>query len=82
VPSPIIPRPSKNHHDYAAATHRYNGHRTTAGMLNCDIMELYRAAMREASRVLKPEGGTLWVKCKDEVERAAAISRVSRERMS
>jgi hypothetical protein len=25
--------------------------------------------MREAFRVLKPDGGSLWVKCKDEVER-------------
>lgn len=53
---------------YRPTTTRYNGH-TTAGMYNADIMELYREGMTEAFRVLSPEGGTLWVKCKDEVER-------------
>jgi hypothetical protein len=30
-----------------------------------EVMALYRAGMREASRVLRG-GGTLWIKCKDE----------------
>jgi hypothetical protein len=57
-----------NPHGYRPTTTRYNGH-TTAGMYNADILGLYRAGMAEAYRVLCPEGGTLWVKCKDEVER-------------
>lgn len=40
---------------------------TTAGLYHRDIIELYRYAMKEARRVLRP-GGQLWVKCKDEVE--------------
>jgi hypothetical protein len=60
---------TRNPHDYGATTTRYNGHATTAGMYNLDIMALYQAGMGEAFRVLNPEGGQLWVKCKDEVER-------------
>ncbi len=33
------------------------------------VASVIDAGMREAFRVLKPEGGSLWVKCKDEVER-------------
>jgi hypothetical protein len=58
----------RNGHDYAATTTRYNG-RSVAAMYNADIMELYRQGLAEAFRVLVPEGGTCWVKCKDEVER-------------
>lgn len=47
---------------------RYNNAATTAGMYNADILGLYREGMREAYRVLSPDGGQLWVKCKDEVE--------------
>lgn len=54
---------------YAATTTRYNNHATTSGMYNADIMDLYRDGMRECMRVAKAEGGQLWVKCKDEVER-------------
>lgn len=59
----------KSGHSYAATTTRYNGRATTSAMYNADIMDLYRAGMQEAYRVLCPSGGTLWVKCKDEVER-------------
>jgi len=59
----------RNGHGYAPTTTRYNGRATTAGMYNADIMALYRDGMTEAFRVLSPEGGTCWVKCKDEVER-------------
>jgi hypothetical protein len=55
-------------HGYAATTTRYGGE-TVAAMYNADIMQLYRQGMQEAFRVLVPEGGTCWVKCKDEVER-------------
>lgn len=55
--------------EYAAASVRYDGHLTAAGMYNADIMELYRQGMAEAFRVLKPDGGQLWVKCKDETQR-------------
>lgn len=54
---------------YAASTSRYNGHATTSSLYNADIMELYRGGMEEAYRVLNPDGGTCWVKCRDEVER-------------
>ncbi len=54
---------------YAASSSRYNGHLTTAGLYNGDILCLYRDGMTEARRVLRPAGGQLWVKCKDEVER-------------
>src|SRR5229473_1250813 len=60
---------TRNSHDYAATTTRYNGHATTASMYNADIMNLYRKGLAEAYRVLNPDGGTCWVKCKDEVER-------------
>jgi hypothetical protein len=58
----------RNGHDYAATTTRYNG-RSVSAMYNADIMQLYRRGMQEAYRVLNPDGGTCWVKCKDEVER-------------
>lgn len=45
----------------------YQNEKTTKGMYHDDILDLYVDGMREARRVLK-EGGTLWVKCKDEVE--------------
>jgi hypothetical protein len=54
---------------YQATGSRYNGHATTAGMYHRDIMALYRDGLAEAFRVLRPDGGTCWVKTKDEVER-------------
>jgi DNA modification methylase len=40
----------------------------TTGHLNHDgIVRLYQEGMREAKRVLRPEG-LLWVKCQDEIE--------------
>jgi DNA methylase len=45
---------------------RYNGG-TTNGLTHAGIVELYEDGMREAARVLKPNG-QLWVKCKDEIE--------------
>jgi len=46
---------------------RYGNH-TTEGMYHDDILELYVGGMTEAQRLLKPYGGRLVVKCKDEVE--------------
>jgi hypothetical protein len=46
---------------------RYNNAATTGGMYHEDIVNLYRAGMVEAKRVLRQQG-QLWVKCKDEVE--------------
>lgn len=46
---------------------RYNHGTTNRGMYHDDIIALYRDAMKEAVRVVKP-GGQLWVKCQDEVE--------------
>lgn len=45
----------------------YQNSATTKGMYHDDIIELYAAGMKEAFRILKI-GGTLWVKCKDEIE--------------
>jgi len=45
----------------------YQNKETTKGMYHKDIMELYEKGMKEALRILKKDG-TLWVKCKDEVE--------------
>jgi hypothetical protein len=45
----------------------YNNSITTAKLCHREIMDFYRLGMGEAKRVLKP-GGTLWVKCADEVE--------------
>jgi hypothetical protein len=45
----------------------YKNAETTRGMYHDDITELYRQGIRESVRILK-KGGTLWIKCKDEVE--------------
>lgn len=45
----------------------YQNAETTKGMYHDDIVDLYVDGIKEAWRTLK-EGGTLWVKCKDEVE--------------
>ncbi|SRR6266498_377502 len=58
---------------------RYGNADTTAGMYNADILGLYREGMAEAYRVLRPDGGQLWVKCKDEVE--AGVQRWSHIRL-
>jgi len=42
---------------------------TAGGLSHRDIMGSYERGMTEATRILKP-GGTLWVKCADEIERA------------
>jgi hypothetical protein len=56
---------------YTHCGHYINNHRygsfLTEGMRHPQIMALYRAGMVEALRVLRP-GGTLWVKCKDELD--------------
>jgi len=45
----------------------YKNAQTTKGMYHVDIMRMYFDSMREAKRILKPEG-MLWVKTQDEVE--------------
>lgn len=47
---------------------RYGHTATTRGLYNADIIQLYREGMVEGRRVLRSDGGQLWVKCKDEVE--------------
>lgn len=48
--------------------HRYNNARTTAGMRNSEILdELYKPAMAEAMRVLRP-GGYAWIKGQNQIE--------------
>ena len=39
------------------------------GLSHREILDGYEAGMAEGTRILKP-GGTLWVKCADEIERA------------
>ncbi len=46
---------------------RYQLASGAGGLPHREIMDLYRLGMAEAKRILKP-GGTLWVKCADEVE--------------
>ena len=45
----------------------YNNSSTAAGLSHREILEVYQRGMTEAARVLRP-GGTLWVKCADEIE--------------
>jgi SAM-dependent methyltransferase len=47
---------------------------TTKGFYHDDIIKLYRQGMTQAVRILKP-GGTLWVKCMDEIE--SGVQRLS-----
>ena len=48
---------------------RYKNKRTSKGMYHDDIMrEFYKKGITEAVRVIKADGGQLWVKCKDEIE--------------
>lgn len=46
---------------------RYGGTATTTGFTHRDIMKLYGDGLREAMRVLRPNG-QVWVKCADEIE--------------
>ena len=49
--------------------HRYQNAATTKGMLWKDIRQkLFIPGMKEAARIVKPEGGQIWVKCKDQVQ--------------
>ena len=45
----------------------YYNAETTPDMTHSDILDLYVSGMRELRRVLCP-GGTMWVKCQDELE--------------
>lgn len=54
---------------YAATTTRYNSNGTIGGYYHADVMALYRDGLREAFRVLSPDGGQCWVKVKDQVQR-------------
>ena len=48
---------------------RYQNRATTKGMLWRDLREqLFIPGMREAMRIVKPNGGQVWVKCKDQVQ--------------
>ena len=60
---PYIHSPGKHMTDA-----RYQNAATTKGMLQKDLRVLYRDGMREALRIVKPDGGLVWVKCKDQVQ--------------
>jgi hypothetical protein len=47
---------------------RYAPANSSGGLFHGEILQSYRLGMAEATRILKP-GGTLWVKCADEIER-------------
>ena len=47
---------------------RYRNAETTKAMLHKDIRHLYCAGMREALRIVRSDGGQIWVKCKDQVQ--------------
>ena len=46
---------------------RYANHATTCGDYHVDIMRIYSRGMEECKRIVRI-GGTVWVKCKDEIE--------------
>lgn len=46
---------------------RYRNSETTRGMTYARMLDLYRAGLAEAARVLR-RGGTCWVKCQDATE--------------
>ena len=48
---------------------RYQNRATTKGMLWADLRrELFIPGMREAMRIVSPQGGMVWVKCMDQVQ--------------
>ena len=51
---------------YSQVNNEYRNFETTRGMSHEDILNLYKQGMREAKRVLVPNG-MLWVKCKDKI---------------
>ena len=61
---PYIHSPGKHQTDA-----RYQNAATTKGMLWKDLRkELYIPGMKEAMRIVKEDGGQVWVKCKDQVQ--------------
>lgn len=61
---PYIHSPGKHQTDA-----RYQNAATTKGMLWGDLRrELFIPGMKEAMRIVRPEGGQVWVKCKDQVQ--------------
>jgi hypothetical protein len=61
---PYIHSPGKHQTDS-----RYQNAATTKGMLWRDLrQQLYIPGMKEAMRIVKPDGGQVWVKCKDQVQ--------------
>jgi hypothetical protein len=63
----VFDPPYAHHADTMRFESFYKNSITTAKLGHREIMDLYRLGMVEAKRILKP-GGTLWVKCADEVE--------------
>jgi hypothetical protein len=66
----VVIDPPYQHHpnEHQVTNDRYNNFATTEKMNHRDILRLYYDGMVEAKRVLKPKGGLLFVKCKDEIE--------------
>jgi hypothetical protein len=62
----VVLDPPYTHCGHYANNDRY-GSALTDHLNHREIMALYREGMIEAKRVLR-RGGTLWVKCKDEIE--------------
>jgi hypothetical protein len=62
--SVVVLDPPYTHCGHYLNNHRY-GSALTDHLRHREIIDLYRAGMVEARRVLTP-GGTLWVKCQDE----------------
>jgi SAM-dependent methyltransferase len=63
----VFDPPYAHHADTMRIEPSYNNSAITPRLRHREILDLYRLGMAEAKRILKP-GGTLWVKCADEVE--------------
>jgi Methyltransferase domain len=70
----VVLDPPYTHCGHYINNYKYNS-KLTDHMRHPEVIGLYHAGMREAHRVLRP-GGTLWVKCKDEIDSGQCWSHI------
>ena len=63
----VFDPPYEHHADTMRIEPSYNNSDISPKLRHREILDLYRLGMGEAKRILK-QGGTLWMKCADEVE--------------